>query len=310
MKKGLLAATASLVGAVLGLWLIAERGRLLSRSSRAGLRLLGLRNLVNLKGLHLYLYGRATNQYMRVAIRHVIPRLRPLGRRWLADRYHAKVLTPELARAVITIERDIPLRDLEQVIPYATARSIVLQGPLDIAVYECACRQARPNPCRPTQVCLVVGQPFVDFVLEHNPRSSRRIGQAEALELLRAEHDRGHVHTAWFKDACLGRFYAICNCCQCCCVGMEAMRTYGVPLLASSGYVAGVDEGRCNGCGACARACPFGAVSMNGALNSGAAIAWEACMGCGVCIERCPAGALALVRDERKGLPLDVRELA
>jgi hypothetical protein len=39
---------------------------------------------------------------------------------------------------------------------------------------------------------------------------------AEALDLLRAEHERGHLHSAWFKDVMLNRFYAICNCCKCC----------------------------------------------------------------------------------------------
>jgi Pyruvate/2-oxoacid:ferredoxin oxidoreductase delta subunit len=32
-------------------------------------------------------------------------------------------------------------------------------------------------------------------------------------------------------------------------------------------------------------------------------------MGCGVCEAQCPNDALELVRDERKGVPLDVRAL-
>ena len=32
-------------------------------------------------------------------------------------------------------------------------------------------------------------------------------------------------------------------------------------------------------------------------------------MGCGVCVGRCPIEAMTLVRDERKGIPLDVRLL-
>lgn len=142
------------------------------------------------------------------------------------------------------------------------ARQLLLSGPPDVAAYECGCRHARENPCQPTQVCMVVGQPFVDFVLEHNPHSSRRLTQAEALELLQAEHNRGHLHSAWFKDACLNRFYAICNCCKCCCGGIEAMVKYGNPMLASSGYVAQVDMESCNCCGICVEACPFGALSL------------------------------------------------
>jgi len=41
-----------------------------------------------------------------------------------------------------------------------------------------------------------------------------------------------------------------------------------------------------------------------------AEVTWEDCMGCGVCEGQCATGAVTLVRDERKGVPLDVRALA
>jgi flavoprotein len=153
---------------------------------------------------------------------------------------------------------------------------------------------------------MVVGKPFTDFVLEHNPHSSRRLDRDEALALLEAEHDRGHVHIAWFKDAMLDRFYAICNCCACCCGGIELMRVHDARNLAASGFVAEVDEMQCAGCGTCEEACPFDAIHVNGA----AAVDWAACMGCGVCVGQCVNEALALVRDEGKGIPMDVRALA
>ncbi|GAG08268.1 unnamed protein product, partial [marine sediment metagenome] len=133
----------------------------------------------------------------------------------------------------------------------------------------------------------------------------RRLTQSEALELLQAEHERGHLHSAWFKDAMLGRFYAICNCCKCCCEGIEAMVKYGAPMLASSGFVARVDDTQCDACETCVDVCPFDAISMNGT----AVVNWEKCMGCGVCAGQCPDEAISLVRDERKGEPLDVRLL-
>ena len=112
------------------------------------------------------------------------------------------MLTLDQAEAIVLRDHDIARQDLgEQIIPYPLARDIVLTGTPDIAAYECACRHARPEHCEPTQVCMVVGRSFVDFLLEHNPQSTRRLTQAEAVELLRAEHQRGHVHSAWFKDA-------------------------------------------------------------------------------------------------------------
>ena len=84
------------------------------------------------------------------------------------------------------------------------------------------------------------------------------------------------------------------------------MTKYGMQLMASSGYVAQVDEMLCVACGTCEEACPFEAVEVAEA----AIVDWETCMGCGVCVGQCPNEAMSLVRDERKGEPLDVRLLA
>jgi len=293
-----------LLGAV-ALWVYGERWRPLRPSTWKMMREAGLRRFFNLSGLHGYVYGRWIKEYINLLINHLIPRLRPGGKKWLTNHYHAKVLTPDLAKAIITLDHDIPLRDLEQIIPYPMVRDLVLKGPPDVAVFQCGCRQIREKPCQPIQVCMVIGQPFVDFILEHHPKSSRRLTQTEALDLLRAEHERGHLHSAWFKDALLNRFYSICNCCKCCCGGIEAMVKYGAPTMASSGYVARVDEALCVACDTCKDACPFNAIQV----NKTAAVTWEACMGCGVCVEQCPNEAMSLVRDERKGVPLDVRLL-
>ena len=293
-----------LVGGVV-LWFYGEHWHPLRRSSWQLLRQAGLRRFLNLSALHGYVYGRWIKEYINVLINYVIPRLGSRGKKWLAGHYHGKVLTPELAKAIITTDRDIPLQDLEQIIPYPFARDLLLKGPPDVAVFQCGCRQIRENPCQPIQVCMVIGQPFVDFILEHHPKSSRRLTQTEALDLLRAEHERGHLHSAWFKDALLNRFYAICNCCKCCCGGIEAMVKYGAPTMASSGYVARVDEALCVACDTCKDACPFNAISIDGT----ATVKWETCMGCGVCVEQCPNEAMSLVRDERKGVPMDVRIL-
>jgi ferredoxin len=259
-----------------------------------------------LNALHGYVYGRWTVRYIILLRDHIIPRLKPRGRQRVADGFHGKVITSEEARAIITIDQSILRRDLEQIIPYAAARTLILKGPLDVVVQDCPCRRTKENPCQPLQVCMVIGKPFTDFMLKHHPEKARRISQAEALEILQAEHERGHIHTAWFKDAMGGRFYAICNCCKCCCFGLEVMAKYGAPMVASSGYVAQVDETLCTACAACENTCPFGAIRV----NEVAVVNWEACMGCGVCTGQCPDGAVSLMRDERKGIPLDVRLLA
>jgi heterodisulfide reductase subunit A-like polyferredoxin len=81
----------------------------------------------------------------------------------------------------------------------------------------------------------------------------------------------------YYKDAMLGRFYAICNCCSCCCGAMNAQR-HGTPMLASSGYVAVVNAELCTACGSCADSCQFAAISVDDGF---ACIDAAACMGCG-----------------------------
>jgi heterodisulfide reductase subunit A-like polyferredoxin len=83
------------------------------------------------------------------------------------------------------------------------------------------------------------------------------------------------------------------------------MVKYGAPMMASSGFVAQVDETLCAGCATFKEACPFEAIQV----DDTAAVKWEACMGCGVCVGLCPNEAMSLARDVRKGVPLDVRLL-
>ena len=273
--------------------------------------------------LHGYVYARWPYLYIGIGTgEHPLARVFGSPVRWLArlfparsagdtdrvtfaDTYHGKVVPLEAAKQLVTVEEGVSLTNLEQVIPYAQARDIVLQNPDHIVVLECPCRASRPNPCLPLDVCLIVGEPFASFVAEHHPRRSRWITPEEAVEILCAEHERGHVHHAFFKDAMLGRFYAICNCCACCCGAMQAW-FHGTPMLASSGYVSRVAADLCIGCGTCADFCQFGALSVNDGL---AAVDTAACMGCGVCVSQCAEGAISLVRDPAKGEPLEIRDL-
>lgn len=240
-----------------------------------------------------------------------IMKLRPAYRskhsaRMMADSYHGKVMPLDDAARLVRVDRPVRVEDLEQVIPYAQARSIVLENPDRIVALECPCRSVRSNPCLPLDVCLVIGEPFASFTAEHHPQKARWISQEEAVQILKAEHERGHVHHAFFKDAMLGRYYAICNCCSCCCGAMQA-HGHGVPMLASSGYVIELDSSECGVCGDCTNVCPFGALSLS---DAGLTINEAQCMGCGVCVSRCRQGALRLRREPARGEPLLIENLA
>ena len=273
--------------------------------------------------LHGYVYARWPYLYISVGVgEHPLARLiQPIIRffSWLltsesdqnpdritsADTYHGKVVTLEAARQLVTVNEEIHLHDLEQVIPYALARDIILKNPDHIVVLECPCRTSRPDPCLPLEVCLIVGEPFAGFVIEHHPSRARWITSEEAEEILESEHSRGHVHHAFFKDAMFGRFYAICNCCSCCCGAMQAMRN-GTPMLAASGYMSRVEADLCIGCSLCVAKCPFGAVELREDVVE---VDQAACMGCGVCISTCEEGALSLVRNPNVSEPLEIQHL-
>ncbi len=269
--------------------------------------------------LHGYVYARWPYLYIGVGTgEHPLARLLGPLVRWLArlfpgdpgratfaDTYHGKVVPLDAATQLVTVNEEIRITDLEKIVPYTRARAIVLENPDHIVVLDCPCRVARPNPCLPLDVCLVVGEPFASFVAEHHPNRSRWITPQEAVDILQAEEERGHVHHAFFKDAMLDRFYAICNCCECCCGAMHAHRN-GIPMLASSGYTARVDVDLCVGCGVCADFCQFGALALG---DGGAIVDGAACMGCGVCVSQCAQGALTLARDPAKGEPLEIRRL-
>ena len=222
-----------------------------------------------------------------------------------ADTYHGKVVSLSAATELLTVEREIAGTLPEKVIPYQRARDILLRNPDHIVALDCPCRASRTNPCLPLDVCLIVGEPFASFMLEHHPGRARTISRGEAVEILRSEDERGHVHHAFLKDAMLGRFYAICNCCSCCCAAIQAHRT-GTPMLASSGYVCRVTPSACAGCGECAPFCQFDALQVRDGVNR---VNETACMGCGVCVSKCQRRALALEREPSRGEPLSVCDL-
>ncbi len=272
--------------------------------------------------LHGYVYARWVYHYLAIggghhwlgrALKPVVSRIARLfpsnppqgASGTIADTYHGKVLPLEAASQLVSVQQDVSLTNLDHVIPYVHARDIVLQNPDHIVVIECPCRSIRPNPCLPLDVCLVVGEPFASFVAEHYPGRSRWITSQEAVEILQAEDERGHVHHAFFKDAMLGRFYGLCNCCACCC-GAVGMHHEGTPMLASSGYVAQSEAELCIGCGVCVDSCQFHALSLD---DDVIAVDYDACMGCGICVAQCAQEALALARDPAKGEPLEIHKL-
>ncbi len=77
-------------------------------------------------------------------------------------------------------------------------------------------------------------------------------------------------------------------------------------MLAPSGYLIQIDRSNGINCGHCVDFGQFKALRF----EDGQLIPDEGrCLGCGACIPQCEQAALSLVRDSRKGIPLEIHKL-
>lgn len=93
-----------------------------------------------------------------------------------------------------------------------------------VAVGPCTCRDVYKNCDNPVNVELLLG-PTRHIFTEHMPHDSHEITKQEAKEILEDCHQRGLIHTI---IKCRDNFYAICNCCSCCCVPLRLSKQYGI----------------------------------------------------------------------------------
>jgi len=229
------------------------------------------------------------------------------------NRYHSKVLAPGDSIKIFSLNQSLALGPdtTERIIPFPYANKIILNEPEFIAVMDCPCRTSKEKHCEPVNVCIAVGRTTAQFWLEHGQKyHARKITQAEALSIIKSGRERGNITTAWFKVATGARTGVICNCCRCCCGGLEATRIarslkHGKDLfiMIPSGYAVEHHPENCRLCGACEKICFFGAIKKQGQVMT---YDREICMGCGLCVEKCKNSARSLSRDFKNLLPLDL----
>ena len=93
-----------------------------------------------------------------------------------------------------------------------------------LALGPCSCREVFRNCDNPVNTEIMLGITRSAFV-EERPGDYREITSQEAKEVLRQCHERGLIHTL---IKCRQDFYAICNCCTCCCVPLRLSKNYGI----------------------------------------------------------------------------------
>jgi hypothetical protein len=93
-----------------------------------------------------------------------------------------------------------------------------------LAVGPCACRELERKCDNPIQAEIMLNLQDSAFVTER-PNDYHRITAEEAKSILRDCHSRGLIHNI---VKCRDDYYAICNCCTCCCVPLILSKQYGI----------------------------------------------------------------------------------
>jgi len=93
-----------------------------------------------------------------------------------------------------------------------------------LSLGPCACRAVFRNCDNPINAEIMVGLSRNVFI-EERPQDYREITKQEAKDILRQCHQRGLIHTI---IKCRQDFFAICNCCSCCCVPLRLSKKYGI----------------------------------------------------------------------------------
>jgi hypothetical protein len=129
-----------------------------------------------------------------------------LGRlvRWVANTYgrvahQAYLLTPDEAEQLIEVSEGV-------------------------AAGVCDCRNLARNCDNPRDNEILLG-PTRHVLLETMPRGAREIDKDQARAILHDSHRHGLIFTV---IRCRGDYYAICSCCNCCCVPLRLKKHYGI----------------------------------------------------------------------------------
>lgn len=100
----------------------------------------------------------------------------------------------------------------------------IVDASRNVALGRCSCRQVYQNCDAPVMTEIVVGM-GVEVFPEVRPGEFREISREEAKQILRKCHEKRMIHTVM---KCREDFYAICNCCTCCCVPTRLRQKYRI----------------------------------------------------------------------------------
>lgn len=100
----------------------------------------------------------------------------------------------------------------------------IVDSSIGLALGPCTCREVFRKCDNPIDTEIMIGFNRNIF-MEERPQDYHEITKQEAREILKQCHDKGLLHTI---VKCRHEFYAICNCCSCCCVPLRLKKNYGI----------------------------------------------------------------------------------
>jgi Pyruvate/2-oxoacid:ferredoxin oxidoreductase delta subunit len=182
----------------------------------------------------------------------------------------------------------------------------VIRAASHIALSQCYCRHKMQHVGQacdaPQMICLTLNITAASLARHGHART---IDAAQAMDVLQRAWDHNLVQ---FGENVRHQVNFICNCCKCCCEGLQAAQRFAMysPVLTTN-FAATVESDTCNNCGQCATVCPVEAIGSSCPGKKGhAQVAADLCLGCGVCVKVCPSEAMRLVpRAQRVVTPVN-----